>query len=157
MTHNLVGMRSSRFLCRSSAPYFFSKSGKAMSTAVVNGSSIAHPHTVTREMKIPSRINHPLVPSRGAAFTLSLSSSSTSSSFSSTPSAASSLRDSYDHILVEKRGKDNACVGLITLNRPKALNALCDALFEVDIYICTPVAFDCRILEMTRFDLYGQS
>jgi len=31
---------------------------------------------------------------------------------------------SYDNILVETRG----AVGLITLNRPKALNALCDAL-----------------------------
>jgi enoyl-CoA hydratase len=31
---------------------------------------------------------------------------------------------SYEHILVETRGP----VGLITLNRPKALNALCDAL-----------------------------
>src|SRR5262249_40350029 len=31
---------------------------------------------------------------------------------------------SYEHILVETRG----AVGLITLNRPKALNALCDAL-----------------------------
>jgi enoyl-CoA hydratase len=30
----------------------------------------------------------------------------------------------YEHILVETRGN----VGLITLNRPKALNALCDAL-----------------------------
>jgi enoyl-CoA hydratase len=31
---------------------------------------------------------------------------------------------SYEHIIVETRG----AVGLITLNRPKALNALCDAL-----------------------------
>ena len=38
-------------------------------------------------------------------------------------SAAASL-PSYDNILVEKRGR----VALITLNRPKALNALCDAL-----------------------------
>jgi len=34
----------------------------------------------------------------------------------------------YDNILVEKRG-EKSNVGLITLNRPKALNALCDALF----------------------------
>ncbi len=33
---------------------------------------------------------------------------------------------SYENILVETRGK----VGLITLNRPKALNALSDALFD---------------------------
>ncbi|XP_069124452.1 enoyl-CoA hydratase, mitochondrial-like isoform X1 [Argopecten irradians] len=33
----------------------------------------------------------------------------------------------YQHILVEKRGDKNN-VGLIQLNRPKALNALCDAL-----------------------------
>lgn len=32
----------------------------------------------------------------------------------------------YEYILVEKRGK----VGLITLNRPKALNALCDGLVK---------------------------
>jgi 1,4-dihydroxy-2-naphthoyl-CoA synthase len=32
---------------------------------------------------------------------------------------------SYTHILTETRGK----VGLITLNRPKALNALCSDLF----------------------------
>ena len=35
----------------------------------------------------------------------------------------------YQHILVEKQGaKTN--VGVITLNRPKALNALCDALMR---------------------------
>lgn len=33
-------------------------------------------------------------------------------------------RPKFEHILSEKRGR----VGLITLNRPKALNALCDAL-----------------------------
>ncbi|XP_060068590.1 enoyl-CoA hydratase, mitochondrial-like [Ylistrum balloti] len=33
----------------------------------------------------------------------------------------------YQHILVEKRG-ENKNVGFIQLNRPKALNALCDAL-----------------------------
>ena len=32
----------------------------------------------------------------------------------------------YQHILTEKKGR----VGYITLNRPKALNALCDALVE---------------------------
>ena len=38
------------------------------------------------------------------------------------------LKDSYDHILVEKMNDDK--VGVITLHRPKALNALCDALFD---------------------------
>jgi len=37
----------------------------------------------------------------------------------------------YQHILVENRG-EGGCVGLITLNRPKALNALCnDLMIEV--------------------------
>jgi len=37
------------------------------------------------------------------------------------------LQDSsYEHILVERRHR----VGVVTLNRPKALNALCDGLFE---------------------------
>jgi enoyl-CoA hydratase/carnithine racemase len=40
-------------------------------------------------------------------------------------STTTSLKDSYEHILVEQRN----AVGLITLNRPKALNALSDALF----------------------------
>ena len=35
----------------------------------------------------------------------------------------------YEHLLVEKRG-EKSNVGLIQLNRPKALNALCDALME---------------------------
>lgn len=35
----------------------------------------------------------------------------------------------YQHILVEKQGSKSN-VGLITLNRPKALNALCDALMR---------------------------
>ncbi|XP_068237661.1 enoyl-CoA hydratase, mitochondrial-like [Palaemon carinicauda] len=33
----------------------------------------------------------------------------------------------YEHILVDKKG-EGGCVGLVTLNRPKALNALCDPL-----------------------------
>jgi hypothetical protein len=63
-------------------------------------------------------------------------------------SSSSSLHESYDHILVERRfpeksNNDNmndgeqqrqqqqrGGVGIITLHRPKALNALCDALFD---------------------------
>jgi hypothetical protein len=44
-------------------------------------------------------------------------------------SGTSGLKESYDHILVETCSDGG--VGIITLNRPKALNALCDALFEV--------------------------
>ena len=36
---------------------------------------------------------------------------------------------SYDYVLVGKRGEGH-CVGLITLNRPKELNALCDGLMK---------------------------
>ena len=58
------------------------------------------------------------------------SSSSTARAFSST---AATLKD-YEHVLVERRfsedNPDKCGVGLITLNRPKALNALCDALFD---------------------------
>jgi enoyl-CoA hydratase/carnithine racemase len=43
-------------------------------------------------------------------------------------SGTSGLKESYDHILVETCSDGG--VGIITLNRPKALNALCDALFE---------------------------
>ncbi|XP_071948959.1 enoyl-CoA hydratase, mitochondrial-like [Antedon mediterranea] len=37
--------------------------------------------------------------------------------------------DTFEYLKVEKTGK-NDCVGLITLNRPKALNALCDGLMR---------------------------
>ena len=36
---------------------------------------------------------------------------------------------SFQHILVDKKG-EKANVGVITLNRPKALNALCDGLMK---------------------------
>mmetsp|Transcript_16183 Transcript_16183/g.25251 ORF Transcript_16183/g.25251 Transcript_16183/m.25251 type:complete len:296 (+) Transcript_16183:75-962(+) len=41
---------------------------------------------------------------------------------------STTLRDNYDYVIAEK--KHNGAVGLITLNRPKAYNALCDALFN---------------------------
>mmetsp|Transcript_7814 Transcript_7814/g.16825 ORF Transcript_7814/g.16825 Transcript_7814/m.16825 type:complete len:371 (+) Transcript_7814:269-1381(+) len=48
--------------------------------------------------------------------------------------SCSTLKESYDYIQVEKRSPETnvagGSVGLITLHRPKALNALCDALFE---------------------------
>ena len=50
--------------------------------------------------------------------------------------SSSSLKDSYKHILTERRFPEDTSgivgggVGIITLHRPKALNALCDALFE---------------------------
>ena len=37
--------------------------------------------------------------------------------------------EKYQHLLVETRG-EKSDVGLIQLNRPKVLNALCDALME---------------------------
>ncbi|XP_078482573.1 enoyl-CoA hydratase, mitochondrial [Ciona intestinalis] len=40
---------------------------------------------------------------------------------------SSSDTKQYENIIVEKRA-ENGCVGLIQLNRPKALNSLCDAL-----------------------------
>ncbi|KAL7528992.1 hypothetical protein ACHAXR_002734 [Thalassiosira sp. AJA248-18] len=50
-------------------------------------------------------------------------------------SSSAALKESYDHILVERRFPETTDVvgggvGIITLHRPKALNALCDALFE---------------------------
>ena len=65
----------------------------------------------------------------------------------------SSLRDSYDHILASKHlppsGEDQSPtslgVGVITLNRPKALNALCDALFEDLIHSATAFNLDDQV------------
>ncbi|KAI8371931.1 ClpP/crotonase-like domain-containing protein [Choanephora cucurbitarum] len=48
-----------------------------------------------------------------------------SSAFVTRQASASTDEKSYTHILTETKGK----VGLITLNRPKALNALCSDLF----------------------------
>eukprot|EP00957_Ditylum_brightwellii_P035481 2689942-Ditylum_brightwellii.AAC.1 len=62
--------------------------------------------------------------------------SSTNSSSSSSPRFLSTLKDSYDHVIVSRRFPDDDSssggggVGLIELNRPKALNALCDDLFN---------------------------
>ena len=39
------------------------------------------------------------------------------------------LLGSYEHIIVERRGEKNN-VGYIQLNRPKALNALCEGLMN---------------------------
>ena len=46
---------------------------------------------------------------------------------------------SYEHIIVEKRD----AVGLITLNRPMALNALCAALIQdlANDLVCRPHLF----------------
>eukprot|EP00579_Thalassiosira_antarctica_P006072 CAMPEP_0201886116 /NCGR_PEP_ID=MMETSP0902-20130614/21266_1 /ASSEMBLY_ACC=CAM_ASM_000551 /TAXON_ID=420261 /ORGANISM="Thalassiosira antarctica, Strain CCMP982" /LENGTH=337 /DNA_ID=CAMNT_0048415605 /DNA_START=6 /DNA_END=1019 /DNA_ORIENTATION=+ len=48
---------------------------------------------------------------------------------------STSLKEKYDHVLVERRFPEDADVvgggvGIVTLHRPKALNALSDALFE---------------------------
>lgn len=58
-------------------------------------------------------------------------------SFSSSSSTVAAQADvPLQYILTEKRGK----VALITLNRPKALNALCDGLIkELNAQLC---AFD---------------
>ncbi|XP_033101516.1 enoyl-CoA hydratase, mitochondrial-like [Anneissia japonica] len=37
--------------------------------------------------------------------------------------------DAYEYLKVDRAGS-NGCIGLITLNRPKALNALCDGLMK---------------------------
>lgn len=54
---------------------------------------------------------------------------------------STALKDSYEHVLVERRfseqNPDKCGVGLIILNRPKALNALCDDLFGDLIHAST--------------------
>lgn len=85
----------------------------------------------------------PLVPSRPPSPSPPPPPRDPSRSFSSSEGGASPtptvLRESYEYILAERRfpeeGGDGAAVagggvGVITLHRPKALNALCDALFE---------------------------
>ena len=59
----------------------------------------------------------------------------TSISSNSHRTFATTLKKSYDNVLVEKRLPEDTTivgggVGIITLHRPKALNALSDALFD---------------------------
>ena len=69
--------------------------------------------------------------SSSAAASAATATTAYSRAFSST---SATLAKEYEHVLVERRfSEDNPTkcgVGLITLNRPKALNALCDALFD---------------------------
>ena len=69
--------------------------------------------------------------SSSAASAAAATTGTTSRAFSSTSAAHAK---EYEHVLVERRFSEDSptkCgVGLITLNRPKALNALCDALFD---------------------------
>ena len=74
-------------------------------------------------------------PCNNATDMLKYSSSSSSRYSIRLLSSTAELKDSYDHILVERRfpedtGVVGGGVGVISLNRPKALNALCDALFD---------------------------
>lgn len=58
--------------------------------------------------------------------------------------STTTLKDSYDNILVETTGAQ-ANVGLIRLNRPKALNALSDALFADLLHAATTLDKDPNI------------
>jgi len=113
-------MLAARHISRRLAP---SSLRRACATA---SSSATHNFTTTT----PSNdIYHHKLP------TSSSLSPSSSRTFAST-STSFSLKESYEYILVERRFPENndevvgGGVGIITLNRPKALNALCDALFE---------------------------
>ena len=55
--------------------------------------------------------------------------------------SSASLKDSYDHIQVDVSQKEKG-VGLIRLHRPKAMNALCDALFDDLIHASTAMDDD---------------
>jgi len=73
----------------------------------------------------------PLVPDRHIRSSLTASAPVSSRTFSS----GTSLKENYENILVERRFPENndvvgGGVGVVTLHRPKALNALSDALFE---------------------------
>jgi enoyl-CoA hydratase/carnithine racemase len=57
----------------------------------------------------------------------------------SSPRFFSTLKDSYEFVKVEKK---DAAVALIQLDRPKALNALCDALFDDLIHAATALDRD---------------
>ena len=74
-------------------------------------------------------------PHHHAAASSSPSSCSSSRYSTRRLSSKAELKETYDHILVETRfPEDNSGVGggvgVISLHRPKALNALCDALFD---------------------------
>lgn len=61
----------------------------------------------------------------------------------------SSLKESYKHVIVEKHYPPNTPskggVGVIQLHRPKALNALCDGLFEDLIHAAVALDQDASI------------
>jgi 1,4-dihydroxy-2-naphthoyl-CoA synthase len=64
-------------------------------------------------------------------------------------SATTTLKESYEYVQIDTTHRDKG-VGVITLNRPKALNALCDALFVDLIHAATALdqddAYGCLVL-----------
>lgn len=66
-------------------------------------------------------------------------------------SGGTALKESYDYILAERRFPEGGGggVGVITLHRPKALNALCDALF-VDLIHAIQAVRCCRESQVTK-------